>query len=64
MSLRDIVSNAGLTTYAEIALVIFFLVFVGIVLYVVLKRKSAWEHARHLPLDDGDPSDVLEDKQR
>ena len=64
MSLRDIVSNAGLTAYAEIALVIFFLVFVGIVLYVVLKRKSAWEHARHLPLDDGDPIDVLEHKQR
>ncbi len=64
MSLRDIMSNAGMTTYAEIALVIFFVVFVGIVLYVFLRRKGAWERERHLPLDDGEPTDVLEDNQR
>ena len=64
MSLRDVVSNAGMTTYAEIALVIFFLIFAGIVLYVLLRRKGAWEHERHLPLDDGEPTDVLEEKHR
>ena len=64
MSLRDIVSNAGATLYAEIALVFFFLVFVGIVIYVALRRKGAWEHERHLPLDDGEPTDAPEDKHR
>jgi cbb3-type cytochrome oxidase subunit 3 len=64
MSLSDIVSNAGATLYAEIALVIFFLVFVGVVIYVVLRRKGAWEHERNLPLDHDEPADVLEDKQR
>ena len=64
MSLRDIVSNAGATLYAEIALVIFFLVFVGVVIYVALRRKGAWEHERHLPLDHDEPADALEDKRR
>jgi cbb3-type cytochrome oxidase subunit 3 len=64
MSLSDIVSNAGATLYAEIALVIFFLVFVGVVIYVVLRRKGAWEHERRLPLDHDEPADALEDKQR
>jgi cbb3-type cytochrome oxidase subunit 3 len=64
MSLRDIVSNAGATLYAEIALVIFFLIFVGIVIYVALRRKGTWEHQRHLPLDHDEPVDALEDKHR
>jgi cbb3-type cytochrome oxidase subunit 3 len=55
MSLSDIMSNAGFTLYAEVALVIFFLVFVGILAYVLLRRKGAWEHERHLPLDDDAP---------
>ena len=46
------------------ALVIFFLIFVGIVLYVVLRRRGAWEHERHLPLDHDEPVDALEDKDR
>jgi len=64
MSLSDIVSNAGATLYAEIALLVFFLIFVGIVVYVALRRKGAWEHERHLPLDDDEPADALEDKHR
>jgi cbb3-type cytochrome oxidase subunit 3 len=64
MSLRDIVSNAGATLYAEIALVIFFLIFVGIVVYVILRRKETWEHQRRLPLDHDEPVDTLEDKHR
>ena len=62
MSLRDIVSNAGATLYAEIALVVFFLIFAGVVIYVVLRRKGAWEHERRLPLDHDEPEDALEDE--
>jgi cbb3-type cytochrome oxidase subunit 3 len=63
MSLSDIVSNAGLATYAEIALVIFFLVFVGIVAYVFLRRRGAWERMRQLPLDDDSPAGTVKGKQ-
>ena len=63
MSLSDIVGNAGLATYAEVALVIFFLVFVGIVAYVVLRRKGAWERMRQLPLDDDSPKGKLKGRQ-
>ena len=63
MSLSDIVSNAGLAFYAQVALVIFFLVFVGIVVYVFVRRKSSWDHVRNLPLDDGDAVE-LKGKQR
>jgi cbb3-type cytochrome oxidase subunit 3 len=55
MSLRDVVSNIGGTVLAEVALVLFFLVFVGIVAYVFLRRKSHWEKISRIPLDD-DPS--------
>jgi cbb3-type cytochrome oxidase subunit 3 len=63
MSLSDIVSNAGLVFYAEVALVIFFLVFVGIVAYVVLRRRGAWERMRHLPLDDEPTVDTAKDRK-
>ena len=57
MRLSDIMSNAELTTWPEIALVIFVSVFLGIVAYVFLfRKKDSWEHQRHLPLEDG-PND-------
>ena len=56
MSLSDIVSNAGFAIYAQVALVIFFLVFVGIVIYLFVRRKSSWEHLRHLPLEEDSPT--------
>jgi cbb3-type cytochrome oxidase subunit 3 len=58
MSLSDIVSNAGFAFYAQVALVIFFLVFVGIVVYVFLRRKSSWDHVRNLPLEEDPPASV------
>jgi cbb3-type cytochrome oxidase subunit 3 len=64
MSLSDIVGNAGYALYAEVALVIFFLVFLGIVTYVVLRRKGAWERARRLPLEDEPPAGPPEGKDR
>ena len=57
MRLSDVMSSAELTTWPEIALVIFLSVFVGIVVYVFLfRKKESWEHQRHLPLED-DPND-------
>ena len=63
MSLSDIVSNAGFAIYAQVALVIFFLVFVGIVVYVFLRRKSSWDHVKNLPLDDDGPLATKDEKR-
>ena len=51
-SLTDVVSGAGLSVYAEIALVIFLVAFLGIVvsLFAPGKRRT-YEHLRRLPID-------------
>ena len=51
-SLSDVVGASGLASYAEIALIIFFVVFVAIVLRVVFTKKKDLEHVSRLPLDD------------
>jgi cbb3-type cytochrome oxidase subunit 3 len=59
-SLTDVVSGAGLSVYAEVALVIFFVAFLGIVISLFApSRKRTYEHLRRLPIDgekDTDPS--------
>ena len=57
MRLSDVVSHSGLALYAEIALVIFFVVFV-VVLWRVFApgRASEYEAARRLPLEDDEPT--------
>jgi len=62
-SLSDVIGNAGVSLLPQIALVIFFLVFVGIVAYVVLRRRGAWEHQRRLPLDDEPPERDAEERR-
>lgn len=53
MSLTEIMSNAGLSRYAEVALVLFFVAFVLIVWRIYApSRKRALEQAARLPLDD------------
>ena len=51
-SLTDVVSGAGLAGYAEVALLIFFLVFVAVGLRVLLSSKTAFTDAARLPLND------------
>jgi cbb3-type cytochrome oxidase subunit 3 len=54
-SLTDVVSGAGLSVYAEIALVIFLVAFIGVVISLFLpSRQRTYEHLRHLPMDDSD----------
>ena len=51
-SLTDVVSGAGLSGYAEIALVIFMIAFVGVVISLFVPSKQrTYEHLRHLPID-------------
>ena len=53
MSLTEIMSNAGLSRYAEIALLLFFFAFIVIVwrIFRPARRKELERQAR-LPLDD------------
>ncbi len=53
MKLSDIMSHAGLAVYAEIALVIFLIVWVVVALRTFApSRRAAQEDARMLPFDD------------
>ncbi|HSA56720.1 MAG TPA: cbb3-type cytochrome c oxidase subunit 3 [Gemmatimonadaceae bacterium] len=53
MSLTEIMSGAGLSRYAEIALVLFFLAFLVILWRIYApSRRRALERASRLPLDD------------
>lgn len=56
MKLSDIVGNAGLSIYAQIALVIFMAAFVAIIVWVL--RPGARDRFRRdamIPLDDEQP---------
>jgi len=48
----DVVGASGLHVYAEIALVIFLIVFATIVTQVLIRRQSTFDHAARLPLED------------
>jgi cbb3-type cytochrome oxidase subunit 3 len=54
--LSDIMSHAGLSIYAEVALVLFFVAFLGIVLraFAPSRRREMEEMARK-PLEDDAP---------
>jgi hypothetical protein len=52
MRLSDIMSSAGLTSWAEVGLIISFITFVGIATYVLVSRSANWDRARYMPLDD------------
>lgn len=56
-SLADVVSGAGLEQYAEVALLIFFAVFVAVTLRVLSANKESLDRASHLPLAD-EPRDA------
>lgn len=64
MKLSDVMSNAGLAGYAEVALVLFVLTFLGIVLAIFRpSQKARMDAASRLPLDD-DPTGQPEEETR
>jgi cbb3-type cytochrome oxidase subunit 3 len=53
VSLTDIMSAAGLSSWTELALVLCFITFAAIVVWVfVVRSKPSYDHLRSLPLDD------------
>lgn len=60
MSLTDVMSGAGLAVYAEIAMVIFLVIFVGVAANLMLRRDRAeLIAASRMPLEDtaADPTE-------
>ncbi len=53
MKLTDVMSNAGLALYAEIALLLFFASFSAVVLYLLFGSRRDFDAESKLPLDDG-----------
>lgn len=51
-SISDVVGAAGLQGYAEVALVIFFAVFVAVALRVAFTRRADLDRVARLPLDE------------
>ncbi|HET7545270.1 MAG TPA: cbb3-type cytochrome c oxidase subunit 3 [Polyangiaceae bacterium] len=54
MKLSDVMSAMHVSVFAQVPLLIFFGIFVGVVLHL-LQGKAAFEHARHLPLEGRQP---------
>jgi cbb3-type cytochrome oxidase subunit 3 len=56
MKLSDIVGNAGLSIYAEVALLLFLAAFAGIVWWVFRpSARARWKADARMPLDDETP---------
>ena len=57
MKLSDVVSAMHVSVFAQLPLLVFFGIFVGVVLHL-LRGESEFEHARRLPLEsDGSKGD-------
>jgi len=55
MKLSDVMGAAGLSVYAEVALVLFFLAFAVVVFQVASRARARdWEEASRLPLSDSE----------
>ena len=55
-SISDVIGASGLHGYAEVALIIFFAVFVAVVLRTFSIEKRELEQQAQLPLDDAPTS--------
>ena len=68
MSLTDIMSAAGLSSWTEVALILCFITFAAIVLWVfVVRSKVSYDHMRNLPLEEnkaGNASAVMKGGER
>jgi cbb3-type cytochrome oxidase subunit 3 len=56
--LRDVIAGAGLSFYAEAAMILFLLTFFAVVLRVWARRPADDARMARLPLEDDEPSAV------
>lgn len=64
MRLSDIMSNAGLAGYAEVALILFLLAFLGIVIATFRPgNRAAMDAAGRMPIEDDSNGQPQEDNR-
>ena len=56
MKLSDVVGGAGLSSFAEVALIIFLAVFLAVGLRALFASRTEMDRAARMPLDDDSPS--------
>lgn len=49
--MRDVMQSAGLTSYAEVGLVILFATFVFVAVRALFQRRGYYDDVAHLPLE-------------
>jgi cbb3-type cytochrome oxidase subunit 3 len=58
VSLSDVMSAAGLSSWTEVALILCFITFLAIVVWVFfIRSKPSYDHVSSLPLDDNGAED-------
>jgi cbb3-type cytochrome oxidase subunit 3 len=62
MRLSDIMGHAGLAIYAEIALILFLLVFLMVTVRMLRAPRREMDRQARLPLEDDDPSSAPSEK--
>ncbi|MFU8807283.1 MAG: hypothetical protein ACNA8W_25970 [Bradymonadaceae bacterium] len=50
---KDVMEHAGLAIFAEVALIIFVVVFILIAVRAIFMRREESRYLAHLPLEDG-----------
>ena len=58
-SLADVVGASGLSGYAELALLVFFITFIAVGIRALTADRAAMDHAARLPLDDDRIADAF-----
>ena len=51
--IRDVIQYIGETTWPQIGLVLFMLLFAGLLVWTLAGRKDRFRHQSRLPLEDG-----------
>jgi cbb3-type cytochrome oxidase subunit 3 len=65
VKLSDVVSNAGLSSFAELALVLFVLAFAAIIWWVFRpSARARWKSDAQMPLDDENPQQPRDPEKR
>jgi cbb3-type cytochrome oxidase subunit 3 len=57
MTLTDVMSGAGLSHYAVVALILFFGTFIALAVWIWMpSHRKWWSDAAQIPLDDSTPA--------
>ncbi|MBU0509118.1 cbb3-type cytochrome c oxidase subunit 3 [bacterium] len=56
--IKDVITNLGEAIGPLIGLVLFFVVFIGVIVWTYRGRKDRFDYPSRLPLDNGDGMDI------